>query len=157
MISLRIQLDREEAAIIEGRGRGLGLLNGDDWYGGRIQQIIKVFIKKDGDVGFKILPLEMRRSTRLARFLGSSSIIQLRLHKTVTREQHQAKVFECLGSQLRLHDKAFVMFPPKDNTIYAVEARAAQTTGSMLSYAELLEWHNPVELNCDQVCLNSCS
>ena len=40
----RREYDREQDAIVENRGRGMGLMGTwgkvDDWYGGRIQQIV---------------------------------------------------------------------------------------------------------------------
>ena len=82
-------MDREQAALEEGIDRGLGLMDGQwhgkaNWFGGRIQQIARVIKgdgKKEADWRTELEPMEMKRSHRLGRELGSRRILQVKIGK----------------------------------------------------------------------------
>ncbi|TFK59804.1 hypothetical protein BDN72DRAFT_883839 [Pluteus cervinus] len=76
------ELDREQAAIMENRDRGLGLMgmwHGEtDWYGGQVQQLARV-VKDGKGYSIQLQCMEKRCSHRFARYLGSRRILQLRV------------------------------------------------------------------------------
>ncbi|KAF8059093.1 hypothetical protein FPV67DRAFT_1718870, partial [Lyophyllum atratum] len=86
-------LDREQAAIIENEGRGLGLMGTwyeePDWYGGQIQQLARL-APHNGSYKVHLDPVEKRRSYRLARFLGSRRVLQLRIPDDMAKQESPA-------------------------------------------------------------------
>ncbi|KAG5639652.1 hypothetical protein H0H81_008813 [Sphagnurus paluster] len=154
------ELDREQAAILENRQRGLGLMGSwhgePEWYGGQVQQLAR--LSPSGDT-FKIHldELEKRRSYRLARFYGSRRILQLRIPDELARKDSQ-KVKEFLLQKFVLCGRVFVPYFAKENTIYMVETlddyeRASMTCAGdqfRLSFKALVDWHNSLGLNVDQ-------
>lgn len=160
----RQELDREQAAILENKARGLGLMGKwhgqDDWFGGRIQQIARLSKSNDNDGRYRIQlePMEKRRSHRFARFCGSRRILQLRIPKDlILKESAQLKVF--LQGKFILCGRVFVPFHAKDHSLYMVETnenwerkpRPACGDQYRLSFAEFINWHNPPEYNYKQV------
>ncbi|KAF8053860.1 hypothetical protein FPV67DRAFT_1703475 [Lyophyllum atratum] len=89
----RKELDREQAAIIENEGRGLGLMGTwyeePDWYGGQIQQLARL-APHNGSYKVHLDPVEKRRSYRLARFLGSRRVLQLRIPDDMAKQESPA-------------------------------------------------------------------
>ncbi|KAF5368475.1 hypothetical protein D9758_002293 [Tetrapyrgos nigripes] len=155
------ELDREQLAIIENRGRGLGLMgpweDAKDWHGGQVQQN-GVVIKQGDSFKINLEPLEMRRSTRLGRFLGSRRIIQLRVSSDYTMNDRDA-VEDFLSQKFVLNGRVFLPIPPKDNTVYLVEVNENHERESRdefgdqyrMTLGEVLDWHNPMEMNDGQV------
>ncbi|KAF5383988.1 hypothetical protein D9757_006955 [Collybiopsis confluens] len=153
--------DREQLAIQEGCGRGLGL-KGDwegakNWYGGNIQQVATL-AKVQDEFSFQLEPLEMQRSTRFARFLGSRRLIQIRISKKLLQESRD-EVIELLSTRkFILNGRVFVPMPPKDRVCYAVEIDENYERSSdpeigdnlRLPFEKVLEWHNPLRFNCNQ-------
>jgi RNA-dependent RNA polymerase len=155
------EYDREQAALCERKGRSLGLMGPfqgkKDWYGGKIQQVVRVE-EAGEDLKLCMEPLEMRRSNRLARFYGSRRILHVRVSlKTI--HSKRALLIEFLKHKFVLAGRVFVAIPPKDDGIYMVEVNegferpALNQHGDQfrLSYGELVEWHNPLDLNSKQV------
>lgn len=104
----RTELDREQAAIEEGKHHGLGLMgvfDGEqDWYGGKVQQIVCVVETSEKDKpstsagnshGFevRIKMLESRRSTRLARYLSSRRVLLMKISKEITQNANGVSSF----------------------------------------------------------------
>ncbi|KAF8167315.1 RNA dependent RNA polymerase-domain-containing protein [Crassisporium funariophilum] len=148
------ELDREQAAIDEGKSRGLGLMGEwkgvPEWYGGQIQQLARLV--KVGD-SMKVLlePMEKRRSHRFARFYGSRRFLQLRIPDDLLKTQNKA-VKEFLVAKFILCGRVFVPFHSKDGGLYMVETnedfgRQSQRWCSdhhRLSYRDFINWHNPL-------------
>ncbi|KAF5358800.1 hypothetical protein D9758_008586 [Tetrapyrgos nigripes] len=172
---------REQKAIEENEGRGLGC-RGDyegeeNWYGGQIQQIATLVKKpksKDSNsdsAEFELVlePLEMRRSSRFTRMLGSRRILQMRINSDFLlsskgnngEKSDRDKVMEFLSHKFILNGRVFVVTPPKDDGIYAIEVdedfgrpvyRVPQRFGDQfrISLGDFLEHHNPLQLNKGQ-------
>ncbi|KAI0088874.1 RNA dependent RNA polymerase-domain-containing protein [Irpex rosettiformis] len=167
----RKELDREQHALKENNSRGLGLMPGEwhgesNWYGGKIQQILKLVERKSAttirkDQGPPIFhvqleAMEMGRSHRFARFLGSRRLLQMRVPKTYTVDLAQIK--ELLLQKLVLCGRVFVAFAVKDRKLHFVEIdedyeRDPQVQEGDVyrkSLEELVEWFNPMQLNQKQ-------
>ncbi|KAG6907475.1 hypothetical protein DXG01_008811 [Tephrocybe rancida] len=154
------ELDREQDAIMENRDRGLGLMGpwkGDDnWYGGQVQQLARIIL---GDDGYKIRlePMEKRRSYRLARFLSSRRILQLRVPKELVLKEN-AKVKGFMRQKFILCGRVFVPFFAKDHATYLVETddnherKAMAWCGDKFrrSFKDIINWHNRLDLNVNQ-------
>lgn len=159
----RIELDREQAAILEHKGRGLGLLGEfkgvQDWYGGNVQQIARLD-RKEGSEEYqlRLQPLEMRRSNRLLRFMGSRRVLQVRIPDDILKKERE-KVLRFLQHKFILGGRVLLPTPPKDDTIYLIEIdenferNTASWCGDQhrMSYSAFIDWHNPIGLNADQV------
>ncbi|KAG6883508.1 hypothetical protein C0993_005764 [Termitomyces sp. T159_Od127] len=154
------ELDREQDAIMENKGRGLGPVSPegseDTWYGGQIQQIARLVGDK-GEYRIRLEPMETKRSYRLARFLGSRRILQLRIPKDlILHENKQLKEF--MQHKFVLCGRVFVPFCAKDHSVYLVETAedygrcAADWAGDQfrMSFKDIINWHNPLHLNADQ-------
>src|ERR1700733_12495520 len=80
----RQEFDREESALLEGNGHGLGLMGDYDgvgnWYGGRIQQIARLYKSTTG-YDLRIEKPEKTRSYEIARRHSSRRIMQVRISK----------------------------------------------------------------------------
>lgn len=160
----RRELDREQYAIMENKGRGLGLMGewyGDpDWYGGQVQQIAR--LKSDGPTFTPYVclePLEKTRSNRFARFLGSRRILQIRVSKDLLMRE-TSKIREFLCQKFILCGRVYVPFHATENSIYMLETDENweripdKSCGDQyrMSFGEFVAWHNPLDLNCNQVC-----
>ncbi|THU92070.1 hypothetical protein K435DRAFT_672820 [Dendrothele bispora CBS 962.96] len=159
--SIGKELDREQKALEENIGRGLGLMGTwegeEDWFGGQVQQIA-VLLKLKGGLTLRLEPLEMRRSTRFARQLGSRRILQIRINQDLLHEDRE-QVVEFLLNKFVLNGRVFVVTPPKDDGLYAVEVdEDYERVGKYrrfedryrMGMGQFLEWHNPIEMNDDQ-------
>lgn len=133
-----------------------------DWYGGQIQQIARLekHKKHNGDEEYqlRLQPLEMRRSNRLTRFLGSRRVLQIRIPEDTLRQERD-KVLKFLRQKFVLCGRIFLPTPPKDNSIYLIEInedyqRLTQHWAGdqfRISYSQFVEWHNPIKFNSKQV------
>ncbi|KAK7695210.1 hypothetical protein QCA50_002400 [Cerrena zonata] len=155
------ELDREQMALEEHENRGLGLHGLDEaeneswdgvkrWYGGRIQQTILVELV-DEKPQLRLAPMEMRKSNRFARFLGSRRMLSLNLPK---RWQGGEKF---MRNKFVLCGRVFVPFCVKDNGAYLFEINDdyqrnpnENADGYRISLQDLINWHNPLELNSKQ-------
>ncbi|KAK0185175.1 RNA dependent RNA polymerase-domain-containing protein, partial [Armillaria mellea] len=156
----------EQLALMENRGRGLGPM-GDfqgetHWYGGQIQQIghliqVKKEEKKDFEV--EMQPLEMCKSTRFTRYLGSRRVFQIRVSDNLLmNEKTETEVRDFLARKFVICGRVFVPWVAKEGSLYLVEGNEDyKRTGQewcgdqyRLSYPAILEWHNPALLNSKQ-------
>ncbi|KAF9447542.1 hypothetical protein P691DRAFT_731304 [Macrolepiota fuliginosa MF-IS2] len=160
-VTLWQELDREQEAILENKGRGLGLMGKwggqEDWFGGRIQQIARLSKDPSGQYRVQLEPMEKRRSHRFARYCGSRRILQLRIPKDlILKESLQLKTF--LQGKFILCGRIFVPFHAKDHSLYMVETnenwerRSQEACGDQyrISFDAFINWHNPPEYNHKQ-------
>ncbi len=163
----RAELDREQAAIIENNSRGLGLqgewMGESKWYGGRIQQIVHLVKVSNNDkeksvrYELKLGRMQMGRSHRFARFLGSRRILQIKLPKDYSTDWALMKKY--FLQKFVLCGRVYVPFSVKDGKLYSMEInedyeRAVQVGEGdhyRLSLDEFVRWHNPMDLNAKQV------
>ncbi|TFK66173.1 hypothetical protein BDN72DRAFT_158598 [Pluteus cervinus] len=151
------ELDREQAAIMENRDRGLGLMgmwHGEtDWYGGQVQQLARV-VKDGKGYSIQLQCMEKRRSHRFARYLGSRRILQLRVpDDLVNRENKVVRLW--LQRKFILCGRVFVPFHSKEGNAYLMETNenydrsSAEWAGDQYrhSFANFINWHNPLHLN----------
>ncbi|KAI9445364.1 RNA dependent RNA polymerase-domain-containing protein [Lactarius indigo] len=119
----RNEYDREQDAILERQSRGLGL-KGEwkgvrDWYGGRIQQVVRLS-KPNGIFRYRLDQPGMQRSNRFARFLGSRRILQVKLSKDLQFAKDSG-IPEHLGSRFLFCGRVFAPFAAKDSSVYMME------------------------------------
>ncbi|KAF8640931.1 hypothetical protein AX17_000578 [Amanita inopinata Kibby_2008] len=157
-LSMWKELDREQDAILENVGRGLGLMGawkGDaDWYGGRIQQIARLY-KDNNKIEIKLEPMEMRRSHRFARYCGSRRILQVRIPDDIGDNQD---IRRYLCNKFVLCGRVFVPLHAKEGTVYLVETnddsqrKPQDSCGDQCrrAFADFINWHNPLHLNKSQ-------
>ncbi|KAK7043740.1 hypothetical protein VNI00_008352 [Paramarasmius palmivorus] len=158
------ELDREQRAILENRGRGLGLMGHwegiENWFGGRVQFTAKVLIRVDKykkrTYHIVLGGVEMTRSNRFTRLLGSRRYIQIKVGNVASSDAEA--IASLLSHKLILNGRVFIPIPPKDGTVYAVETnedyqrQPAAELGDHLrwTFGQVLHWHNPIEPNQDQ-------
>ncbi|KAI6120941.1 RNA dependent RNA polymerase-domain-containing protein [Pisolithus croceorrhizus] len=114
------EYDREQAAIMEHKGRGLGGMG--LWHG------------KDNEQP------EVRRSHRFGRYLGSRRILQIRVPETLLHQRgHEVRrFFEC--HKFILCGRVFLPF----------HAKEGGGDHYRLSFMDFINWHNPFKLNSHQ-------
>ncbi len=163
----REEYDREQDAIIEGQSRGLGLRgewNGmADWYGGRIEQVVRLS-KLNGRFTYRLDRPGIKKSTRFARFLGSRRILKVKLSKDLHFDKAN-NVRDHLSGPFVLCGRVFVPFASKEGSAYMVEVNEdkdrkpdrAQGDHRRMSFWDFIEWHNPLGLNQKQVWILRCS
>lgn len=157
----RVELDREQEAILEHEDRGLGLKGEwrgkDNWYGGRIQQIAKMeFVQDTNSFIIRLEKMQMTRSHRFARFLGSRRLLQM---KNSGDRRDIALERKFLMQRFILCGRVFVPFSSKDGKVYLMETNDdyertpsdAEGDQHRLSLEEFVQWHNPMSLNQRQV------
>ncbi|KAI0033843.1 RNA dependent RNA polymerase-domain-containing protein [Vararia minispora EC-137] len=149
-----VEYEREQAAILEGHGRGLGLMGTfegvEKWYGGRIQQIVRRE-KKGSAMKYVLQAPEMTRSHRIGRFVGSRRVLELRIPKS---ERFDFDV-KSLVRKFILAGRVFVPFDSKDGKVYMVETNenyersesSAQGDDKRMSFRKLITWHNSLSRN----------
>ncbi|KZT73373.1 hypothetical protein DAEQUDRAFT_721969 [Daedalea quercina L-15889] len=159
-LPLWAELDREDKAIEEGVGRGLGLhgeWEGDpNWYGGKIRQIASVVETKDG-FELHLKAMMKRKSNRFARFLGSRRMIQVKLPDDKIMRKKGEDVRKFMLSKFVLCGRIFVSFAAKDGKVFLMETNedyerdgnSAVDRGRM-SLEDFVRWHNPMETNRGQ-------
>ncbi|KAF9471940.1 hypothetical protein BDN70DRAFT_868854 [Pholiota conissans] len=153
--SLWKELDREQAAIQENKGRGLGLM-GDwqgstDWYGGRVQQIGRV-LKKDDSFKVVLEPCESKRSYRFARFYGSRRFLCLGIPDDIIKSEND-QVMAFLSQKFILCGRTFVAFHAKDSHVYMVETNEDYERSPhdwcgdefRMPFRDFINWHNPLD------------
>ncbi|KAG1730698.1 RNA dependent RNA polymerase-domain-containing protein [Suillus paluster] len=159
---LWLEYDREQLAIVENKGRGLGTMGQwegkDNWYGGKIQQAARI-VKAGKSFKFELEKPEIRRSHRFARFLGSRRILQVRVPDNLTYDKVGAAIREFLTSnKFVLCGRVFVPFHAKEGNLYLFEthenvdrqANLGDGDGHRLTLYQFVQWHNPLRLNSKQ-------
>ncbi|KAF8555107.1 hypothetical protein OG21DRAFT_1411391 [Imleria badia] len=156
-----VEYDREQDAIIENKGRGLGgmgLWKGkDDWYGGRIQQVGRL-VRTQRGLSIQLEKPEIRRSHRFSRFLGSRRILQVRIADDLLYKPSN-NVRAVLGSsKFILCGRVFLPFHAKEGSMYLIETdqNYERVSNSLdgddlrMSLRHFIDWHNPLDLNQEQ-------
>uniref|UniRef100_A0A0W0F1S2 RNA-dependent RNA polymerase n=2 Tax=Moniliophthora roreri TaxID=221103 RepID=A0A0W0F1S2_MONRR len=160
--SIGLELDREQKAILENRGRGLGLMGpwegADNWFGGNVRfnaVLQKRIHPQDNAEKFHIRleGVEMLFSNRFTRALGSRRFIQIHVGYVPSNDAKDVASF--LSRKFVLNGRIFIPIPPKDGTLYAIEIDEdyerlpIRELGDHLrwSFGRFLHWHNPIELN----------
>ena len=159
----RKELDREEAALRENRHRGLGLqgswMGEEQWYGGRIQQVLALDLPPVAaddattEPSLKLCKMKITRSHRFGRYVGSRRIMQFKLPKN-----SGSRLREFLEKKFVLLGRTFKPFKVKDGSAYLLEVdedyeRVVSVPGDeyRLSYDAFIAWHNPTSFNQNQV------
>ncbi|TFY77228.1 hypothetical protein EWM64_g6785 [Hericium alpestre] len=158
VMALWKEYDREQDAIMDGRGRGLGLTgdwkDAQGWYGGQIQQVVR--LTKDMNK-FHLESPEMTRSNRFARFLGSRRLLELRVGHKLKYADDTLKTR--LAKRFVLCGRVFVPIDSKDGKVYLMETDedyercSAPSEGDQqrMSLQDFIAWHNPLSRNYKQV------
>ncbi|KAI6136111.1 RNA dependent RNA polymerase-domain-containing protein [Pisolithus sp. B1] len=157
------EYDREQAAIMEHKGRGLGGMGlwygKDNWHGGKIQQVGRLKEATGNESFFiQLEQPEVRRSHRFGRYLGSRRILQVKVPETLSRQRGDEvrRFFEC--HKFILCGRVFLPFHAKEGGVYMVETnngfgrRCNPYEGDhyRLSFMDFINWHNPFKLNSHQ-------
>ncbi|KAK1232490.1 hypothetical protein PQX77_004341 [Marasmius sp. AFHP31] len=156
------ELDREQAAIVENKGRGLGLMGewrgAENWYGGRVQFVATLEQARDKKYELHLEPIEMKRSNRYSRLLGSRRMLQIRLQVNLHTPEDKDALIAFLSKSFVLNGRIFLPIPPKDNVLYAIEVNADYGRESQAklgdhfrwTLGQFLDWHNSIEGNDNQ-------
>ncbi|GJE86474.1 RNA dependent RNA polymerase [Phanerochaete sordida] len=160
------ELVREQKALLEGAGRGLGLMGAweheANWYGGRIQQLARVEKDAAAAHGYALTLGAMQkvgRSHRLARFLGSRRVLQVRIPEKALYDQREMDALKAFfAHKFVLCGRVYSSFAVKDKKIYLVEtdedyertSDKAEGDNLRMSLEDLVRWYNPLELNDKQ-------
>ena len=127
-----------------------------NWYGGRIQQVVRLEEANDG-FRLTLAKMEMRKSCRTARFLGSRRMLQVSIPKEVANNRaDDVRLF--FTQKFVLCGRVFVSFLSKDKKIFLMEIpedyeRAARVRGDerRITLMDFIAWHNSMERNGQQV------
>jgi hypothetical protein len=151
----RKELDREQAAIEENQSRGLGLMGEwkgvTNWYGGQVQQILRLVKHETGYYKLTLEPMEKRRSCRFARFYGSRRFLRVRISEDLFRKENEA-IRAFFVAKFILCGRVFVPFHSKDGGLYMVETsedwerESGDWCGDQfrMTFREFINWHNPL-------------
>ncbi|VDC06703.1 unnamed protein product [Peniophora sp. CBMAI 1063] len=152
------ECDREQKARFLGTGAGMGCAGSfeevPDYYGGRIQHTVQISVD-GGKLKYLLLPLEMKRSNQLSRFLGSRSVVEFRISR---RDRNDINL-SLLERRFVLFGYVYVPWNAKDGRAITIETNEnyERTPISALgddcrrSYRETLSILNPPSLNHRQV------
>ncbi|KAF9236846.1 RNA dependent RNA polymerase-domain-containing protein [Melanogaster broomeanus] len=158
---IRVEFDREQDAILENEGRGLGGMGQwkgkDAWYGGRIQQVGRLQ-RVRGKFTIRLEKPEIRRSHRFSRFLGSRRILQVRVVDDLLYKYGDDVRSLLTSSKFILCGRVFVPFHAKEGSVYMMETNedyqrtANWRDGDQFrkSLKDFLDWHNPLHFNSSQ-------
>ena len=127
-----------------------------DWYGGKVQQVAML---REVDDGFRLVltKMEMGKSTRFARSLGSRRMLQVSIPRDVAN--HRADELRAFFAQkFVLCGRVFVAFCVKGAKVFLMEIpedyeRAAGAPGDdkRITLMDFIAWHNPMDRNGLQV------
>jgi RNA-dependent RNA polymerase len=138
-----------------------------NWYGGKIQQILRLVPQETADPGaykskqsafrLHLDEMEMGRSYRFARFLGSRRLLQLKVPKMWEVDWESLK--QLLMQKFVLCGRVFVALAVKERKLYFVETdedydrdpKPSEGDQYRMSLEELIDWYNPMALNQKQV------
>lgn len=169
----RAEYDREQEAILEDHEsrRSLGVYgdwapwhrgSGEDWYGGRISQRARI-IEENGRLKVYLdAPFYHENTSRFARFLGSRRMICLSIPPGLNKD----RLRDFLAQKFVICGRVFVPLRPKDAKsgkswkVYLIEVnedverspKASEGDRHRLTLQGFVRWHNPIELNNNQVC-----
>ncbi|KAL5494878.1 hypothetical protein ACEPAI_340 [Sanghuangporus weigelae] len=162
------ELDREQKAFAEGKGRGLGLMGPwegkENWHGGCVQLTAKLTFDKENRNGQ--LPFSIRlnsfgigKSNRAARRFTSLSVLQLKFEKEALYDEKKYQlVVELLSRNVVICGRLYRAFCTKEGKIFSVETNAdyqrqkRKSAGDhfRMSYRRIINAINPLDLNKEQ-------
>ncbi|KAH7920937.1 hypothetical protein BV22DRAFT_765729 [Leucogyrophana mollusca] len=155
------EYDREQKAIVENIGRGLGTMGEwegkEGWYGGQIQQVARL-VKLASGFTFELEKPEIRRSHRFSRFLGSRRVLQVRVPSELMYK-HGEEIRRFLhSSKFVLCGRVYIPFHAKEGALYMVETSEnyqrlsdpSEGDQYRISLTDFVQWHNPLRLNAKQ-------
>jgi RNA-dependent RNA polymerase len=135
-----------------------------DWHGGKVifRGILREIDSSDNQPAYSVflLPPELGSSCRFARRFGSSAILRIKVSSVLLLKKNN-RVVEYFLHPFILSGRVFRAFFAKDNTVFLVQTNETvdglKISSSMkldgrLSLPEFLQWHNPFEVNQNQVC-----
>ncbi|KAJ7631701.1 RNA dependent RNA polymerase-domain-containing protein [Mycena polygramma] len=171
------EVDREHKAFVEGKSRGLGLLDepweSSSWdhrspyYGGQIEYPLRLVKSKSKDAQQKyhihLEKPEKGRSHRFARDLGSPGILHLSIPPRLVQDEGE-DVRKFLAKRFILNGRVYIPIPPKDtSSVYLIQTdedyeRQKKFGGPLryfgdqrrTSFDEFIQKHNPPDLNSKQ-------
>ncbi|KAL5519334.1 hypothetical protein ACEPAH_1017 [Sanghuangporus vaninii] len=162
------ELDREQKAFAEGKGRGLGLMGPwegkDNWHGGCVQLTAKLtFDKENRDAqspfAIRLNSFGMGKSNRAARRFTSLSVLQLKFEKEALYDEKKYElVIELLSRNVVICGRLYYAFCTKEGKIFFVETNADYQRQKRriigdhfrLSYRRIINAINPLDLNKEQ-------
>jgi RNA-dependent RNA polymerase len=172
-INVRQEYDREESALAENVGRGLGLMGewggSLQWHGGQIEQRADLEVTAGPrELKFRVIlrpPALTYKSRALMRFLGSRHILQLNLQHELIKvhdNAHLVSLHQFLALRLVLLGRTFILFHVKENTTaWYIETVSPEDSSfachasdhHRFTYEQVIHWVNPTEhpQNYDQV------
>jgi RNA-dependent RNA polymerase len=150
---------------MEQQGRGLGLMGNwkgvEKWYGGKVQFTSRLRRDKASkSLILKLNQFETGKSNRCTRRVGSLSILQVKLEKTLKYdEKSDAEVKKFLHGPLVICGRQYRPFQAKEGKTFFVETNEdferdpVQELGDQLrmSFEDFMAWQNNLKLNANQV------
>ena len=134
-----------------------------NWYGGRIQCRAKLQVDKTTKAPtIKLLPFILGKSNRATREMGSLSILQVKYDASIFYDRAAEDVVKSiLRGPLVICGRTYLIWAvkAKDLKVFFVETdqdyerSPNRRLGDHLrrSFADFIQWMNPVELNAGQV------
>ncbi|EJD03544.1 uncharacterized protein FOMMEDRAFT_154620 [Fomitiporia mediterranea MF3/22] len=159
------ELDREQKAFLENKGRGLGLMgtwdHKENWHGGRVQLTAKLDFNKDGYPPYTIRlnSFGIGKSNRAARRFTSLSILQVKYDDGALYDDKRKNLaHELFSKPLILCGRQYVLFCTKENKAFFVEIREGYERKPMrsigdhyrMSFRKFVQTVNPMALNKEQ-------
>ncbi|EMD32601.1 hypothetical protein CERSUDRAFT_126709 [Gelatoporia subvermispora B] len=151
------ELDREERALSSDATLGLkGIDELPKWYGGKIQQVLRVVEENRNEFKLVLDKMEMRKSYRFARELGSRRIVQVSVPDRLLRQASKRdRIRSLLCGELVICGKVFAAFFAREAKVFFVEIAQLSSSGQRLqsghgkfnSVMGVVQWHNPLDLN----------
>ena len=161
-------MDREEEALAKDPYSALGF-NGKgergDWYGGQVLftgKVVRSSCQKTHTFKIELEPAVLGPSTMFARRFGSKHFFRLKIPKTL--KYLPGELLQFLKKPFLLCGSVFRAFYAKESNIFYVKTNEVtdgkilipgKTHSGIMSFMEFLDWHNPINLNSEQVCFSS--
>ena len=159
------ELDREEEALEKSPYGGLGFDENNEplgWHGGQVLFHARLHTtSRDSDSNYKFTlePAELSFSHSFSRRFGSKHFLRLKLTKAVLNKNSK-QLLDYLRRPLILCGSVFRAFFAKNHNVFYVKTNEGTNGESILSNApvpgvmsllEFINWHNPLDLNSNQV------
>jgi RNA-dependent RNA polymerase len=160
------ELDREEEALQRSPYGGLGFDENNEplgWHGGQVlfHARLHSMSRDSNNPEYKLTlePAELSSSHSFARRFGSKHFLRLKLTKAVLNKNSK-QLLDYLRRPFILCGSVFRAFFAKNHNVFYVKTNEGTNGGSILSNApvpgvmsflEFINWHNPLDLNSNQV------
>ncbi|KAK7063563.1 RNA-dependent RNA polymerase [Favolaschia claudopus] len=162
------EVDREHAAFMENKGRGLGLLDGPwphwkgdtAYYGGRVEYPLRLYktASVEDPYNIRIEKPRIGRSHRFARDLGSPSVLHLSIPTKLVQDEGE-HIRRFLAQRFIVNGRVYLAIPPKDTTsVYLIQTNEDYEREPLrwygdqyrMSFDDFIRRHNPLHLNSEQ-------